>query len=39
MSKNQTERVIDSMKIAAFKANDTIFKKAITGCQKIIVVI
>ena len=27
------------MKIAAFKANDPIFKKAISGCQKIVVVI
>jgi|JI61114C2RNA_FD_contig_21_5603546_length_469_multi_4_in_0_out_0_2 hypothetical protein len=39
MSKSQSERVIDAMKIAAFKANDPIFKKAISGCQKIVVVI
>jgi hypothetical protein len=27
------------MKIIAFKANDPVFKKAISGCQKIVVVI
>lgn len=39
MSKTQSDRIIDAMKIAAFKANDPIFKKAINGCQKIVVVI
>lgn len=39
LTKEQIDRVIEKMKINAFKANDTIFKKAANSSQKLVVLI
>ena len=39
LNKNQTEKVIEAMKVSAFKANEPIFRKGIVGFQKIVVII
>lgn len=39
LSKAQTDKVIDAMKISSFKANEPIFRKGVSGFQKIVVII
>ena len=39
LSKVQTEKVIEAMKISSFKANEPIFRKGVAGFQKIVVMI
>lgn len=39
LNKSQTDKVIESMKISAFKANESIFRKGVSGFQKIVVII
>ena len=39
LNKTQTEKVIEAMKISSFKANESIFRKGVSGFQKIVVII
>jgi len=39
LNKTQTEKVIEAMKISSFKANESVFRKGVSGFQKIVVII
>lgn len=39
LRKSQMEKIIESMKISAFKANESVFRKGVSGFQKIVVII
>ena len=39
LNKNQTDKVIEAMKISAFKINESVFRKGVSGFQKIVVII
>jgi cGMP-dependent protein kinase len=39
LNKGQISKVIDSMKILAYKANELVFRKGISGFQKVVVII
>ena len=39
LTKDQTEKFIDNMKISNYKVNETIFRRGVIGFQKIVVMI